>query len=73
MVVFSQRVNLEVKVGNKRRKETVKTAARTPPVTVRVEASQKQKTKGRPRGTPKPKEEGKLFSSKNVPWHFTPG
>lgn len=40
LVCFFQRVNLEVKVENKGRKETVKTAARTPPVRVRVEVSQ---------------------------------
>lgn len=41
LLLFSQRVNLEVKVENKGRKETVKTAARTPPVRVRVEVNQK--------------------------------
>lgn len=74
--LFFQRVNLEVKVGNKMTKET---AVRTPVSTrvrVRVEVGQRQKTKEQPRRTPKPKEKGELFCQNFLQKHslvFSPG
>ena len=61
-------------MGNKTRKET---AVRTPVSTrVRVEVSQRQKTKEQPRRTPKPKEKGELFCQNFLQKHsvvFSPG